>query len=130
MSKKITIMAGSQEQNEPRLLGSIVEEMLHGNSPLAKGYRQYIASQENGEAEEPGWHANTELGCDVKTILRSDRRLQTDKGYLGVLRLDAEADIDEFRCRDAHMTFIETVPMTAGQAQSARLRWRVHHAHS
>jgi len=107
--------AGSQEQNEPRLLGSIVEEMLHGNSPLAKGYRQYIASQENGEAEEPGWHANTELGCDVKTILRSDRRLQTDKGYLGVLRLDAEADIDEFRCRDAHMTFIETVPMTAGK---------------
>ena len=107
--------AGSQEQNEPRLLGSIVEEMLHGNSPLAKGYRQYIASQENGEAEEPEWHANTELGCDVKTILRSDRRLQTDKGYLGVLRLDAEADIDEFRCRDAHMTFIETVPMTAGK---------------
>ena len=38
--------AGSQEQNEPRLLGSIVEEMLHGNSPLAKGYRQYIASLE------------------------------------------------------------------------------------
>ena len=109
------IMAGSQEQNEPRLLGSIVKEMLHGNSPLAKGYRQYIASQENGEAEEPGWHANTELGCDVKTILRSDRRLQTDKGYLGVLRLDSEADIDEFRCRDAHMTFIETVPMTAGK---------------
>lgn len=109
------IEAGSQEQNEPRLLGSIVEEMLHGNSPLAKGYRQYIASLENGEAEEPGWHANTELGCDVKTFLRSDRRLQTDKGYLGVLRLDAEADIDEFRCRDAHMTFIETVPMTASK---------------
>jgi len=109
------IMAGSQEQNEPRLLGSIVKEMLHGNSPLAKGYRQYIASQENGEAEEPGWHANTELGCDVKTILRSDRRMQTGKEYPGVLRLDAEADIDEFRCRDAHMTFIETVLMTAGK---------------
>lgn len=107
--------AGSQEQNEPLLLGSIVEEMLHGNSPLAKGYRQYIASLENREAEEPEWHANTELGCDVKTFLRSDRRLQTDKGYPGVLRLDAEADIDEFRCRDAHMTFIETVPMTAGK---------------
>lgn len=107
--------AGSQEQNEPRLLGSIVEEMLHGNSPLAKGYRQYIASLENGETEEPEWHANTELGFDVKTFLRSDRRLQTDKGYLGVLRLDSEAEIDEFRCRDAHMTFIETVPMTAGK---------------
>ena len=109
------IMAGSQEQNEPRLLGSIVEEMLHGNSPLAKGYRQYIASQENGEAEEPSWHANTELGCDVKTLLRSDKRMLVNKAYPGVLRLDAEADIDEFRCRDAHMTFIETVPMTAGK---------------
>jgi hypothetical protein len=107
--------AGSQEQNEPRLLGSIVEEMLHGNSPLAKGYRQYIASQENGEAEEPGWHANTELGCDVKTLLRSDKRMLVNKAYPGVLRLDSEADIDEFRCRDAHMTFIETVPMTAGK---------------
>ena len=115
MSKKITIMAGSQEQNEPRLLGSIVEEMLHGNSPLAKGYRQYIASQENGEAEEQGWHANTELGCDVKTLLRSDKRMLVNKEYPGVLRLDAEADIDEFRCRDAHMTFIETVPMSAGK---------------
>ena len=107
--------AGSQESHEPRLLGSIVEEMLHGNSPLAKGYRQYIASLENGKAEEQGWHANTELGCDVKTLLRSDRRLQTDKGYLGILRLDSEADIDEFRCRDAHMTFIEVVRPTAGK---------------
>lgn len=112
---KNNIKAGSQEQSEPRLLGSIVEEMLHGNSPLAKGYRQYIASQENGEAEEPGWHANTELGCDVKTLLRSDKRMLVNKAYPGVLRLDAEADIDEFRCRDAHMTFIETVPMTAGK---------------
>ena len=112
---KSNIEAGSRESSEPRLLGSIVEEMLHGNSPLAKGYRQYIASQENGEAEEPGWHANTELGCDVKTLLRSDKRMLVNKAYPGVLRLDAEADIDEFRCRDAHMTFIETIPMPAGK---------------
>ena len=58
---------------------------------------------------------NIELGCDVKTILRSDRRLQTGKEYQGILRLDSEADIDEFLCRDAHMTFIETVPMSAGK---------------
>ena len=70
---KSNIKAGSKKSLKPRLLGSIVEEMLHGNSPLAKGYRQYIASQENGEVEEQGWHTNTELGCDVKTILRSDR---------------------------------------------------------
>ena len=107
--------AGSQESHKPRLLGSIVVEMLHSSSPLTKGYRQYIASLENGEAEEPEWHVNTNLDCDVKTFLRSDRRLQTDKEYLGVLRLDSEAEIDEFRCRDAHMTFIETVPMAAGK---------------
>lgn len=46
--------AGSKESNEPRLLGSIVSEMLHGNSPLAKGYRQYIVSHENDDAETEG----------------------------------------------------------------------------
>ena len=99
--------AGSQEQNEPRLLGSIVSEMLHGNSPLAIGYRQYIASQENEEDEEQSWHANTDLGCDVKTLLRSDVRVKVGKSYQGVLRLDSEAEVDDFRCRDAHYTFVE-----------------------
>jgi len=115
MSKKITIKADSKKSNEPRLLGSIVEEMLHGNSPLAVGYRQYIASHENGNAEEQGWHPNTHLGVDVKTLLRSDVRMKVGKEYQGIFRLDSEADIDEFRCRDAHMTFTETVPMTAGK---------------
>ena len=107
--------AGSKGMNEPRLLGSIVEEMLHDNSPLAKGYRQYIASLENGDAEEQGWHTNTELGCDVKTFLHSDKRLLVNKEYLGILRLDSEADIDEFRYSDPHMTFIEVVRPKAGK---------------
>lgn len=107
--------AGSQEQNEPRLLGSIVSEMLHGNSPLAIGYRQYIASQENGEVEEHRWHTNTDLGCNVKTLLRSDKRAKAGKSYPGVLRLDSEAEVDEFLCRDPHYTFTETVPLTAGK---------------
>ena len=102
------VEAGSKKSHEPRLLGSIVEEMLHGNSPLAVGYRQYIASQENGEAEEQGWHTNTDLGCDVKTILRSDRKMKVGKEYQGVLRLDSDGIIDEFLCRDPHYTFIET----------------------
>ena len=76
--------AGSRESNEPRLLGSIVSEMLHGNSPLAIGYRQYIASQENEEDEEQSWHANTDLGCNVKTLLRSDKRAKAGKSYPGV----------------------------------------------
>ena len=57
-----------------------------------------------------GWNPNTDLGCDLKTILRSDRRMQTSKDYQGVLRRDSDADVDEFLCRDAHYTFIETVP--------------------
>ena len=109
------VEAGSKKSKEPRLLGSIVEEMLHGNSPLAVGYRQYIASQENGEAEEQGWHPNTHLGCDVKTLLRSDECMRIGKAYQGVLRLDSEGIVDEFLCRDPHFTFIETVPQTAGK---------------
>ena len=109
------VEAGSKKSNEPRLLGSIVEEMLHGNSPLAVGYRQYIASQENGEVEEQGWHPNTHLGCDVKTLLRSDECMRIGKAYQGVLRLDSEGIVDEFLCRDPHFTFVETVPQTAGK---------------
>ena len=107
--------AGSQEQNEPCLLGSIVEEMLHGKSPLAKGYRQYIVSQENGEVKDQGWNRNTDLGVDLKTVLQSDRSIKTAKEYLGVLRRDSDAEIEDFRCRDAHYTFTEVVRMTAGK---------------
>ena len=80
--------AGSKRMKEPRLVGSIVEEMLQG------------------------WHRNTDLAVDLKTILRSDRSMKTGKEYQGVLKRDSEADIDEFRYRDAHYTFIETVPQT------------------
>lgn len=112
---KSNIKAGSRESNEPRLLGSIVSEMLHGNSPLAIGYRQYIASQENEEDEEQSWHANTDLGCNVKTLLRSDKRAKAGKSYPGVFRLDSNAIVDDFLCRDPHYTFVETVPLTAGK---------------
>ena len=57
-----------------------------------------------------GWHTDTALGCDVKTILRSDRKMKVGKDYQGVLRLDADATVDEFYCRDPHFTFIETLP--------------------
>lgn len=109
------IEAGSKKSKEPRLLGSIVEEMLHGSSPLAVGYRQYIASLENGEVEEHGWHPNTELSVDLKTLLRSDERMRIGKGYTGVLRLDSEAEVEEYRSYDPHFTFTETVPPTAAK---------------
>ena len=57
-----------------------------------------------------GWHTNTDLGCDIKTILHSDRKMKTGKDYQGVLKLDQEGTIDEFLSRDPHYTFIETVP--------------------
>ena len=91
MSKKITIKAGSMRTNEPRSVGNIVTEVLQG------------------------WHPNTELGVDLKTILRSDVRMKTGKTYPGMLRRDSEAVVDEFRCHDPHYTFTETVPQTAGK---------------
>ena len=106
------VEAGSKKSNEPRLLGSIVEEMLHGNSPLAVGYRQYIASLENGEVEEHGWHPNTHLSVDLKTLLRSDSKMKTGKNYQGILRRD---EICEEFHYDEHFTFVETVPQTAGK---------------
>ena len=80
--------AGSQKSQEPRLLGNVVEENLDG------------------------WHRNTELGCDVKTMLRSDRVMKTGKEYTGVLRRDSDAIVDEFLSRDPHYTFVETAPWT------------------
>ena len=103
---KSNIKAGSRETNEPRLLGSIMDEMLHSNEPLAKGFRQYIASQEEGKVDG-GWNTNTEPCCVLKTILRSDRRAKTCKGYLGVLRRDEPTE--EFG-PDEHYTFVEALP--------------------
>lgn len=86
-----SISAGSKRMNEPRLVGSIVEEMLQG------------------------WNRNTDLSVDVKTLLRSDVRMRVGKDYQGILRLDSEACVDDYRSRDAHYTFTETVPTTDGK---------------
>ena len=58
------------------------------------------------------WHTNTDLGCDIKTILHSDRKMKAGKSYQGVLKLDQEGTIDEFLSRDPHYTFVETQPWT------------------
>lgn len=80
--------AGSRESHGPRLVGSIISDMLHG------------------------WNRNTALGVDLKTLLSSDRAMRPAKEYRGVLRLDT--DCDDFRY-DEHYTFIETKPLTAGK---------------
>ena len=75
--------------NKPRLVGSIIEEMLQG------------------------WHKNTDLAVNLKTVLHSDTSMRTGKDYQGVLRRDWDAEIEDFRCRDAHYTFVETLPWTS-----------------
>lgn len=110
MSKVLiqNFQACSEQKSEHRLLGSIVDEMLHGNSPLAIGYRQYIAVQESAaEADESGWNRNTDLCMDVKTFLREDRITRVGKDYPGVLR----------RNSDDHYSFVETVPTTSAASK-------------
>ena len=60
-----------------------------------------------------GWNRNTDLSVDLKTILRSDRTMKTGKDYHGILRRDSDAEIEDFRCRDAHYTFVEALPWTS-----------------
>ena len=55
---------------------------------------------------------NTDYGCDVKIILRNDCRMRTGKDYQGVLHRDSDSEVDDFLARDAHYTFIETLPWT------------------
>ena len=96
---------GSEKQYDPRLAGEVLHDYLeNSNEPLAVAYR------EHAETEDQEWHRNTDLGIDLKTILHSDTHVKTGRDYQGVLCLDQEAEIEEFRCRDAHYTFIETVP--------------------
>ena len=46
-------------------------------------------------ANHEGWNRNTELGCDVKTILRSDRKMKVGKTYRGVLTRDCDRVVDD-----------------------------------
>lgn len=77
--------AGSRKSNEPRLVRSIVSEMLQV------------------------WNPNTHLSVDLKTLLRSDSKMKAGKDYQGILRRDEICE--EFRY-DEHFTFVETVPKT------------------
>ena len=109
MKKNNSTRAGSEVQYGPRIAGEILHDYLeNSNEPLAVAYREH-------HDEADGWHANTDLGCNVKTLLRSDKRAKAGKSYLGLLRLDLEAEVDELLCHDPHYTFTETLPQTAGK---------------
>lgn len=61
----------------------------------------------NKKSNLSGWHHNMHLDVNLKTQLRSDRKMKVGKEYQGVLKRDVE--IDEFRY-DEHFTFVETLP--------------------
>ena len=104
MKKNNSTRVGSEAQYGPRIAGEILHDYLeNSNEPLAVAYREH-------HEEADGWHTNTELGVDLKTILRSDRRAKVGKSYTGVLRRDEPSE--EFNFDDPHFTFIETLPMT------------------
>ena len=51
---KRSIVEVPEDRRVPRLLGGILTKMLHGDSPLAKGYRKFLASKEKsaGKGDE------------------------------------------------------------------------------
>ena len=56
MTKESLLTSGrGQDRRDcsPRRVGDIITEMFLGNSPLAKSYRQFVASKENS-AEKGG----------------------------------------------------------------------------
>ena len=107
MKKNNNTRAGSEKQYGPRLAGEILHDYLeNSNEPLAVAYRE-----QSTDAEDQGWHRNTDLAVDLKTLLRSDTSMKTGKEYQGVLRRDSDAEIEDFRCRDPHYTFWETASL-------------------
>lgn len=93
---KKVLSPGSDNSNEPRRIGEVIDDMLHSDSPFAKGYREFLASTEGapdsgGEAlETTGPYKNTMLCVDVKTILIDDRILKLGKKYVGIIVMDKE----------------------------------------
>ena len=76
----------------------------------------------NETADLNGWHKNTDLAVNLKTVLLSDTSMRTGKDYQGVLRRDWDAEMEDFRCRDAHYTFTETLP--SGSIVKFTKHWR------
>ena len=80
-------------------------------SVMSKKITTTTPPMENNNKEQ-GWNKNTELCVNLKTLLRSDKRMKVGKDYQGVLRRDVECE--EFNYDD-HFSFVETVPPTAGK---------------
>jgi len=118
MKKKYFSCAGSEEQYDPSLIEEIVKDFLeHSNSPFATAYRRQQAEQASRQQQArlqatrtEGLRPNTELCVDLKTLLRTDSRMQAGKSYTGTLTRDIICD--EFLYDDQHFTFTESTPQT------------------
>ena len=85
MTKESLLTSGrgqGRRDSSPRRVGDIITEMFLGNSPLAKGYRKFVASKENSaekgvDPDQPfkGFYPNTEPGVDLKLVTRKPGRL-------------------------------------------------------
>lgn len=83
---------GTDTQIVPRLVGQILHNYFESSDEsMAVAYREQLANAK-------GWHKNTDLCVDVKTILRSNRIAELGKAYKGILAHDAEC----------HYSFVET----------------------
>ena len=81
-----------------------------GPSCEAEGIPEHINYMKKNNVKV--WNNNTHLGVDLKTQLRSDRRMKSGKSYQGVLRRDL---ICEEFLYDEHFTFTETLPPTSAK---------------
>ena len=86
-------MAGSNETNEPRLLGSIFSEMLQSNSPFSNAFCERLK----------GLHPNSEVCVDLKLYTFEPGRIPLDSCVVGAIARDG----------DAHYTFTETLPWSS-----------------
>ena len=66
-----------------------------------------MMSKLSKKANLNGWNNDTHLGVNLKTQLRSDRKMKLGKSYQGVLSRDVECDDFLY---DEHFTFTETQP--------------------
>ncbi len=60
--------------------------------------------------KENGWHKNTELSVDLKTLLRHDSIMRAGKEYVGTLTRDVICE--EYHYDDSHFTFTESAPQS------------------
>lgn len=103
MRKNGIIKAGAKKHNAPRLVGEILHAFFDNNESLP--FPEVVASAgANNDLPfcewEDGYNRNTELGVDVKSMLRSSRTLIINKVYEGTLVKDGSD----------HLLFTETAP--------------------